>query len=50
MGVKAGEYELGVDDAALAGVALAAAPLPFTLAPEDASAGRTGLDLLVRPR
>jgi len=50
MGVKAGDYELTVDDASLAGVALAASPLHFTMTPEAVSAGRAGLDLLLRPR
>jgi len=50
MGVKAGDYELTVDDASLAGVALAASRLHFTMTPEAVSAGRAGLDLLLRPR
>ena len=50
MGVKAGDYELTVDDASLGDVALAAAPQRFTMTPEAVSAGRSGLDLLLRPR
>jgi hypothetical protein len=50
MGVKAGDYELTVDDASLTGVGLAGSPLHFTLTPETATAGRSGLDLLLRPR
>ena len=50
MGVKAGEYELTADEAALAAVGLAATPLRFTLTPEGAAAGRSGLELGITPR
>ncbi len=50
MGVKPGDYELAVDEASLAVANLAVAPLHFTLAPEAAPDGRSGLDLLLRPR
>jgi hypothetical protein len=50
MGVKAGEYDLQVDDASLAGVNLAGTPLTVTLDPASAPDGRTTLDVLLRPR
>jgi hypothetical protein len=50
MGVKPGDYELTVDDASLGSVGLAAASQRFTMTPEAVSAGRSGLDLLLRPR
>jgi hypothetical protein len=49
MGVKAGDYELTADDAALAGSGLAAAPARFTIDPEHAADGRSGLALLLQP-
>jgi hypothetical protein len=50
MGVKAGDYELTVDDAALGGTGLTATPLRFALAPEAAAAGRSGLELVLQAR
>ena len=48
MGVKAGDYELTVDDGALAGTGLTAMPVRFALAPEAAAAGRSGLVLVLQ--
>lgn len=50
MGVKPGDYALTVDDASLAAVGLAVAPLHFTLDLGAAPGGRSGLDLLLQPR
>ncbi len=50
MGVKAGDYELTVDEAGLAALGLAATPVRFTLAPEVAAAGRSGLELVLTAR
>jgi hypothetical protein len=50
MGVKAGDYELTVDDAALGGTGLTATPVRFALAPEAAAAGRSGLELVLQAR
>jgi hypothetical protein len=51
MGVKAGDYELALD-VAVAGMAeagLAATPLRFTIEPETAASGHSGLELLLHP-
>ena len=50
MGVKAGDYELTVDEAVLGATRLAATPLRFALAPEAAAAGRSGLELVLQAR
>ena len=44
MGVKAGDYELTAENGALVG------SVRFTLAPEAAAAGRSGLELVLTPR
>jgi hypothetical protein len=44
MGVKAGDYELTTEDGALVG------SVRFTLAPEAAAAGRSGLELVLTAR
>lgn len=50
MGVKAGDYELTADEAALSAAGLTAIPVRFAVAPEEAAAGRTGLELMLTPR
>ncbi|HMA44806.1 MAG TPA: hypothetical protein VKO86_12345 [Gemmatimonadales bacterium] len=51
MGVKAGDYELSADGTgdAEVGAGLVAAPLRFTLEPQAAATGRSGLELVLRP-
>ena len=51
MGVKAGDYELAVDGAAagIAATGLSATPLRFTIEPEAAASGHSGLELVLRP-
>jgi hypothetical protein len=44
MGVKAGDYELAAEDGAMTGT------VRFTLAPEAAAAGRSGLELVLTAR
>jgi hypothetical protein len=50
MGVKAGDYELTVDEATLGMAALTATSLRFALAPEAAATGRSGLELVLQAR
>jgi len=50
MGVKAGDYELTVDEATLGGTGLTAMPVRFALAPEAAATGRSGLELVLQAR
>jgi hypothetical protein len=50
MGVKAGDYELALDTAAGRDEAgLTAVPLRFTIEPEVAASGRSGLELVLQP-
>ena len=50
LGVKPGDYELTVDERVLDALSASAEPVRFTLAPGVEGVGKSGIQVVLRPR